>query len=38
MIKNVYIDKLDNVVDKYNNIFHRTNRNEADRCKFEYIY
>ena len=24
VLKNVYIDKLDNIVDQYNNIYHRT--------------
>ena len=24
--KNVYVDALDDIVDKYNNIYHKTNR------------
>ena len=44
--KNVYIDKLDDIVNKYNNAYHRTmkpenedeNENEACWCKVKHIY
>ena len=30
--KNVYIDKLDDIVNEYNNAYHRTIKNETCRC------
>ena len=32
ILQNVYIDKLDNIVDEYNNIHHRTIKMKPLRC------
>ena len=32
ILQNVYIDKLDNIVDEYNNTHHRTIKTKTLRC------
>ena len=36
--KDEYIDKLDEIRNKYNNIYHSTIKNEASWIKFKHIY
>ena len=36
--KNVYIDKLDDIINKYDNAYHRTIENETGWCKAKLIY
>ena len=33
--KNVYIDKLDDIVNKYNNTYHKT---VVNQCKSKHVY
>ena len=36
--KTVYINKLDNIVNKYNNKYHKTIKNQSCWCKAKHIY
>ena len=36
--KNVYTDKLDHIVKKYNNKYHKLLKNETCWCKIKHIY
>ena len=36
--KNAYIDKLDDIVNEYNDVYHRTIKIKPDDVKNEYIY